>query len=134
LVEPASRGWTLENDGAMFTTIETATEAFKATDLFVMGPDNSQIAVTVFAAPIPAGTSEDEWIAAYNKASSRPPACTEKIAWQPITVGGVAGRLDACEDAQAFVVRDGRIYVFSVWQPDHTALLEAFLSTVKFTT
>lgn len=132
-VQPASRDWSLENDGEMFTTIETAERTFQATDLFVMGPNDNQIAVTVFAAPIPAGTSEDEWIASYYEASAVPPQCSALTSARPITVDGVAGRLDTCSDAQAFVFRDGRVYVFSVWQPDHEALLEAFLSTVKFT-
>jgi hypothetical protein len=131
-VVPASRYWSIENDGEMFTTIETAERAFQATDLFVMGPDGSQIAITGFAGAVPAGMSKDEWIATYNEAQNRPEACSGTIDWRPVTVDGLAGRLDPCADAQAFVFRDGVVYVFSIWQPDQVALLEAFLSTVKW--
>jgi hypothetical protein len=131
-VTPASRDWSIEKDGAMFTTIDTFMQAAEATDLVVMGPDGSKIAITGFAAAVPAGMSEDDWIAAYNTAQNRPSRCTTAIDWRPITVDGAAGRLDPCGDAQAFVFRDGRVYVFSIWQPDHVALLEAFLSTVRW--
>lgn len=53
---------------------------------------------------------------------------------QPISVDGHPGSIavnEACEDAQAFVLIDGRIHVFAIWRAEE-ALLEAFLSTVKF--
>ena len=37
-----------------------------------------------------------------------------------------------CAGTFAFVVVDGRMYVFSIWRSGQDALLEAMLSTVTF--
>jgi hypothetical protein len=39
---------------------------------------------------------------------------------------------EACGDSEAFVLVDGRMFVFSEWRGGHDVLLKAFLSTVRF--
>ena len=132
MVTPASRDWSLETD----KDIESQAafdRTLAAVDLFVLGPDGSQIYVYAFAASVPPGMSEDEWLTTYYEGRST--VCSQAVEWQPITIDGRTGRLDVndrCADEQAFVFFDGRVYSFGIGQPNQRALLEAFLSTVRF--
>ena len=90
---------------------------------------------------LPAGMSQDAWIAAYRKpvvdafgAGCFPPPDQ----WQPVTVGGHAGGLYVgCNYAESETFVAGRAYVFTVAQPfgvpatpSTEELLRAFLATV----
>ncbi len=131
VVEPATRDWVLERDRDDF-------RGFGVVDRFHDESANFSVLVSAFAADLPSGTTEDEWIAAYYEGTMVDGhACDELIdgLMESISVDGRPGRIavnDACSDAQAFVVIDDRMHVFAVWRPRHAALLEAFLSTVDF--
>ncbi len=86
-------------------------------------------AVLGFAADVPAGTSEDAWLASYYAGSA---FCPTMPTFVPITVDGHPGRLDPCYDAQAFVFVGNRVYVFVIYQTEMQPLFRAFLSTVRF--
>ena len=94
-------------------------------------PNGPETAILGFAADVPAGTSEDAWLASYYAGGS---FCATIPAFVPITVDGHAGRLDPCYDAQAFVFIGHRVYVFVIFQTKMQPLFRAFLSTVKFPT
>jgi hypothetical protein len=111
-------------------------------------PSDYPIWLTALAVDVPAGASEDRWIADFY--ASRPIApgyCLYADAEQRlISVGGhratmVVGDTD-CADS-AFVFKDGGVHVFWLeaydrpaqmpeWRTLKTDLLEAFLSTVEF--
>ncbi|MBA2633069.1 MAG: hypothetical protein H0U86_08740 [Chloroflexi bacterium] len=129
--KPATRDWTFETDRLDFLT--------EAADSFIDEAAPYQIRFTAFADDVPSDMSEDEWITAYYEGSQgdgqQCDALIEKLQPIAVTVAGHAGRLlinDPCSDAQAFVFIDGRVHVFAVWRENQEALLEAFLSTVKF--
>jgi hypothetical protein len=125
-VTAADRDWSLRTSRLDYLT--------SAADQFIDPGATFQVLVTAFADDVPSGTSVEEWIKAYYEGS--PQGCgalSEDI--RPISVDGNPGRLvvaDPCSDAQAFVFFGGRVHVFAVWRDNQEALLEAFLSTVKF--
>jgi hypothetical protein len=86
-------------------------------------------AVTGLAADVPAGMSEEAWLAAYYGDAA---FCPTVPTFVPITVDGNAGRLDTCYDAQAIVFVGNRVYVFAIHRTDNQPLFSAFLSTVTF--
>ncbi|HEY8239052.1 MAG TPA: hypothetical protein VIF63_06430 [Candidatus Limnocylindrales bacterium] len=87
-------------------------------------------AVTGFAADVPTGQSESQWLAAYYADAAFCP--TSVPIFQPITVDGHQGRLDQCYDAQAIVFIGDRVYVFAIHRTDNQPLFSSFLSTVRF--
>jgi hypothetical protein len=123
--EPATRNWSLKVDRGKTVN--------PGTDHFIGGPDGNQIGVTVFSALVPAGTSNDDWIAAWI-ASGSDYSCTPTVQWEDITVGGQPAKFDpdACNANQAYVFIGDRAYVFSIWRGNQAPLLKAFLSTVRF--
>jgi hypothetical protein len=91
-------------------------------------PSGPETAVLGFAADVPAGTTEDAWLASYYAGSSY---CPTMPTFVPITVDSHPGKLDPCFDAQAFVFVGNRVYVFVIYQQEEQPLFRAFLSTVK---
>lgn len=129
---PSVRDWVFDTDRLEFRS--------EAADSFIDPTAQYQIRFTAFAVDVPPGTSEDEWITAYYEGSRGDgipcDALIKELQPIAVTVDGHEGRMwinDGCSDAQAFIFRDGRAHVFAVWRADQEALLEAFLSTVKFT-
>ena len=129
---PSVRQWVFETDRLDFIS--------EAADTFIDETAQYKIRFSAFAVDVPLGASEDEWITAYYEGSrgdgNQCDALIKDLQPIAVTVDGHEGRMwvnDACSDAQAFVFRDGRVHVFAVWRNDQQALLEAFLSTVKFT-
>jgi len=124
---PATGEWTFETSRLDFRTPDA--------DTIIDESSVYPIRFTAFAFDIPPNMSDEEWIAAYYEGA--PPACLTPIEdMQPVSVDGHAGRIaisDACSDAQAFIPIDGQVHVFAVWREKQILLLEAFLSTVKFT-
>jgi hypothetical protein len=100
-----------------------------ASDVFEGTADGLDTAVTGFATDVPAGTSEDAWLASYYAGGS---FCPTMPTFVPITVDGHPGRLDPCYDAQAFVFVGNRVYVFLIYRTEMQPLFRAFLSTVRF--
>jgi hypothetical protein len=94
-------------------------------------PNGPETAVLGFAADVPAGTSEDSWLASYYAGGS---FCPTMPAFVSITVDGHPGRLDPCYDAQAFVFVGHRVFIFVIFQTQMQPLFTAFLSTVKLPT
>ena len=114
-------------------------------DLF-KAPDDSVI-FTALAAPIPSGTSGDDWIATYvrNDASGSPAASAspDPCAMVPADLGATSvdghsatfwrePESSDCGATWAFVPVGDRMYVFAVWLPGYDPLLKEFLSTVTF--
>jgi hypothetical protein len=98
-------------------------------DHFIGGVSGDQTAVTGFAAAVPPGMSEDEWLAAFYADGAFCPTIPNFVT---ITVDGHAGRLDPCYDAQAFVFIGNRVYVFAIHRTEEQPLFRSFLSTVRF--
>jgi hypothetical protein len=98
-------------------------------DVLLGSPNGVETAVLGFASDVPAGTSEDAWLASYYAGSG---FCPTMPTFEPITVDGHPGRLDPCYDAQAFVFVGNRVYVFVIFQTEMQPLFRAFLSTVTF--
>jgi hypothetical protein len=126
---PATRPWVLATDAATNTTT--------AADHFIDPTATYQILLTAFAADVPAGMSEDEWLTTYfTTADAGLGDCGVTVAaLVPTTVDGRPGRIrdsSACSDAQAFIFIAGRVHVFGIWREGQRQLLEAFLATVKF--
>jgi hypothetical protein len=119
---PATRDWSLEIDDEVTT----------GADFFVEPTASYHVAVQAFSAPVPAGMSNEDWIAQFNVPSGNCPLPPEE--WEAITVDGQPAVFnpDACDASQAYVVLGDRVYRFSVWRADQQALLKAFLSTVRF--
>lgn len=127
---PATSDWSLEAD-------RTTDWAAKAADQFLDTAAAYGIGVTAFTAPVPAGMSDEDWLAAYNAPysdGSGPTGCTPIDQFEAVTVDGQPGLLnpDACDASQAFVFIGDQVHVFSAWRPDEVPLLKGFLSTVKF--
>ena len=125
----ATRDWSLEADRIDWQT--------KAADRFISTDAAYQIGVTSFSAPVPAGMSNEDWLAAYTAPQSDgapTTGCTPIDQFEAITVDGQPGLLnpDACDASQAFVFIGDRVYVFSAWRPGQVSLLKGFLSTVRF--
>ena len=99
-----------------------------ASDVFEGSWDGQDTAVTGFAADVPAGTTEDAWLASYYAGSA---FCPTMPTFVSITVDDHPGRLDPCYDAQAFVFVGNRVYVFLIFRTEEQPLFRAFLSTVK---
>jgi hypothetical protein len=98
-------------------------------DVFLGNPSNGpETGVFGFAADVPAGTSEDAWLASYYAGRNY---CPTMPTFVPITVDGHPGKLDPCYDAQAFVFVGNRVYVFVIFRTEMQPLFRAFLSTVK---
>ena len=128
---PATRDWSLGADRTDFQT--------KAAGGFIETDAACQILVTAFSAPVPAGMTNEAWLAAYiapDSSGARTTACTSIDKWEAITVDGKPGQFnpDACDASQAFVFIGDRVHVFSTWRPNRVGLLKAFLSTVRFRT
>lgn len=128
----ATADWSFETSRLDFRTSEA--------DWFIDESSVYPIRFSAFAVDVPPGTSDDEWITAYYKGSQaggqQCDAVIETLQPIAVTVDGHTGRMlinDPCDDAQAFVFIGGRVHVFAIWRPNQEALLEAFLSTVKFT-
>jgi len=121
----ATRNWDFAKDRLALG----ATAPGGAVDVFVGGPNANQTAVFGFATDVPAGTSEDAWLASYYAGSG---FCPTMPTFVPITVDGQPGRLDPCYDAQAFVFVGTRVYVFVIFRTEQQPLFRAFLSTVRF--
>jgi len=121
----ATRDWAFAKDRLALE----ATAPGGAVDVFVGGPTGNETAVFGFAADVPAGTSEDAWLASYYAGGN---FCPTIPTFVPITVDGHPGRLDPCYDAQAFVFVGNRVYVFVIFRTGQQPLFRGFLSTVKF--
>jgi hypothetical protein len=124
----STRQWSFAVDQKVFLTT--------AADSFGMDPR-----VTAFAADVPAGTSNDAWIASYYgpDAKGTPDPCqhvpvdlgTKQVNGHPVVFWNevVAG---SCEGTSAFVFIGNRVYVFTIGRAGQQPLLEALMSTVKF--
>lgn len=99
-------------------------------DHFTGDVDGGSTAMTGLAADVPAGMSEDAWLAAYYGDDGR--FCPTMPTFESITVDGNPGRFDTCYDAQAIVFIGNRVYVFAIHRSDYQPLFRAFLSTVTF--
>ena len=76
-------------------------------------------------APLDAGQSGPEWLAAFC------PTCGD-LPTRPVVVDGQPGTLvSGASEALAYVFVDDKVYVFGVWRDGYEPLLEEFLSTVQ---
>ncbi len=130
-VAPATRDWSLDS------VDRTNWMGHGVADRFHESAATFAVLVTAFADDLPAGMSEDEWITAYFEPAGEPvEGCgTSSKDVRPITVDGHPGTLvneQPCSDTIAVVCFDGRVHVFAVWRENQEALLESFLSQVKF--
>ena len=120
----ATRDWAFDKDRLSLS----AAGPGGVWDVLIGSPNGLETAVLGFASDVPAGTSEDAWLASYYAGSG---FCPTMPTFEPITVDGHPGRLDPCYDAQAFVFVGHRVYVFVIYQTQMQPLFRAFLSTVK---
>ena len=130
-------GWTATQATTTGRSRPTGSTQTKAADRFISTDAAYQIGVTSFSAPVPAGMSNEDWLAAYTAPDSDgapTTGCTPIDQFEAITVDGQPGLLnpDACDASQAFVFIGDQVYVFSAWRPDQVPLLKGFLSTVRF--
>lgn len=130
-VEPATRDWSIDSVDRLNWM------GFAVADRFHDSAPSFAVLVTAFADDVPAGTSEDEWIAAYLEPAGEPvEGCgnlSEDV--RTITVDGRSGTLvndQPCSATMAIVFSDDRVHVFAVWRENQEALLDAFLSEVEF--
>ena len=124
----STRQWSLAVDQFDFLT--------SAADSFGSDPH-----VTVFAVDVPAGTSNDAWIASYYgpDAKGSPDPCqhvpvdlaTKQVNGHPVVFWN---ELDGaqCAGTSAFVFIGNRVHVFTIGRAGQQPLFEALLSTVKF--
>jgi hypothetical protein len=124
----STRQWSLAVD--QYDWLTSAADSF--------GPDPH---VTVFAVDVPAGTSNDAWIASYYgpDAKGSPDPCqhvpvdlaTKQVDGHPVAFWDeiAAGN---CGGTSAFVFIGNRVDVFFIGRAGQQPLLEALLSTVKF--
>jgi hypothetical protein len=120
----ATRDWVVANDPLAAPAPGGALDV-----LLGIPPNGPETAVFGFATVVPAGTSEDAWLASYYAGRTY---CPTMPTFLPITVDGHPGRLDPCYDAQAFVFVGNRVYIFVIYQTNMQPLFRAFLSTVRF--
>ena len=83
---------------------------------------------------LPAGTSFVTWFAAYD--ADRAKVCAAASDNEDIVVDNVIGRLDVhCPTTylEAVVPKDGRVYVFTMFQPFSRPLFASLLDTVRLT-
>lgn len=122
--EAATRDWSLEAD-------RTDWKGYEVADRFLGTYDLQTVLVTAFAADVPSGMSDDEWLTAYCESSFQGAGFLPGIMVDGRR--GVIAASYACSDApHVFVFNEGRVHVFAVWRENQQALLEAFLSTVRF--
>ena len=84
---------------------------------------------------LPAGTSFNTWFAAYD-ADRTKTTCGAASNNEDITIDGLIGRLDIhcpTKYLEAVIPTDGRVYVFTVFQPFTRPFFESFLATVHLT-
>jgi hypothetical protein len=125
---PAVRDFVLATDRT--TSDEVASDQF--IDEQALG--SAQILISAFAAPVPEGTSETNWIDAYHApAEGDTPGCRQlSEAMVPVVIDGRTGLLGTnCNWLDAFVFDADRVYVFTVWRDDQRAVMDALLSTVQ---
>jgi hypothetical protein len=146
---PATRAWDFEIGQRWAASQSEGADQFGGSSAYVLSSAGYLISFTAFAVDVPAGTSEERWMADYY--ASGPwmwTGCYEyaDAEQRPISVDGQRGTMivgDRGCGASAFVFVDGRVHVFGLeahdqpstnpeWQPLRTALLEAFLGTVEF--
>ncbi len=124
---PSTRAWTLATDRTDWLT--TASDGFHAGD--------GTVYFSVFAAPIPAGTTAAQWIATYHGQANPCPETPLDIG--TTSVGGHAATMTVessgipdCGGDHAYVQIGSKMYVFSVWLDQREGLFKAFVSTVVF--
>lgn len=153
---PATQAWGFETDHTMsaLCCMHEGSDQFAEVNPYTIGnpgvfSSEYPIWLRVFAVDVPAGTSEDRWMADYyaSRPDMSPDYCQYADTQQrPISVDGQRGTMivgdTECGDS-AFVFIDGRVHVFWLeaydrpaqmpeWPTLKTDLLEAFLSTVEF--
>ena len=135
-VDPSDHVWTLAKDLPSFTS--SALEHFTGVDSV-----NGDVRVSAWSVAVEPGITLEDWIAAYCPLNADPctgikdravPVYAEPRDRHP----GVLVPFD--EDAYAFFLNGGRIYVVAVWRPEHDLsvrkyggsrrLLEAFALTM----
>jgi hypothetical protein len=124
----STRQWSLKVD--QYDWLTSAADSF--------GPDPH---VTGFAVDVPAGTSNDAWIASYYgpDAKGSPDPCqhvptdlaTKQVDGHPVAFWDELPNGD-CEGTSAFVFMGNRVNVFFVGRAAQHPLFEALMSTVKF--
>jgi hypothetical protein len=124
----STRQWSLAVD--QYDWLTSAADSF--------GPDPH---VTVFAVDVPAGSSNDAWIASYYvpDAKGSPAPCqhvpvdlaTKQVDGHPVAFWNELGAGD-CGGTQGFVFIGNRVYVFFIGRAGQQPLLEALMSTVTF--
>lgn len=84
---------------------------------------------------LPAGTSFENWFAAYDADRSLN-TCGAPSHNEDVTVDTLIGHLDvhcAASYLEAVIPKGGRVYVFTMFQPFNRPLFEALLATVRLT-
>ena len=137
--------WTVTSGAVPWLPITSDPDATGAEDIFVApAPDTSRLNVT--SALLPAGMSEDQWLASYvaNLPPGWPKECwPDPPNWGRVTVdgypGAIHGGMSDCNFTEALVFVDGRLYEIAV-TPNPNSLTSkvfdwgqfyAFLDTVK---
>src|SRR4051794_1435717 len=121
---PASRTWSLDADRADWSG--------PGSDHFVGDGGGQSVLLTAFSVGVTDATSLSDWVAAYMEPPGTLGPCRVSTP-APISIDGHAGLTTdtTCEDSEAFVRVNDRVYVFSVWRSGERPLLEAFVSTVR---
>jgi len=125
----STRQWSLAVD--QYDWLTSASDSF--------GPDPH---VVVFAVDVPAGTSNDAWIASYYgpDAKGSPDPCqhvpvdlaTKQVDGHAVAFWNELDTSSTCGGTWAFVFIGNRAYVFMIGRPGQEPLFEALMSTVTF--
>jgi hypothetical protein len=149
-VTPATRDFEIDQRSAAPQYEES--DQFGGSSAFVFSYGGYRISFSAFAVDVPAGTSEERWMADYYAGrlpGMAPGSCEYADAEpRPISVDGHRGTMivgDAVCGDSALIFIDGRAQVFELgaadrilpaqlpeWRTDKTALLQALLGTVEF--
>lgn len=124
--EPATRDWALADDVERRFASDAADRFSNNMEAFY---------VTGFAARLPAGMSEDDWIDAYVRdVGSENATCAGPFPKpETVTIDDNPARLiHNCYNTQAVAFIGDRVHVFAEWRGSNGPFLKAFLSTVRF--
>ena len=127
---PAFYDWVVES------RFEFWSSAGEGADRFINSfkPRDTQEHLIAMSAVVPGGVTETAWIDAFEKLPAgftldATDCLTTAAEMSAITISGHDGRISTKCEMSAFVLVDGRMYIFSV--DGDEALFRAFLSTVR---
>ena len=125
-VRPSTHDWKLDPDGRTDASVDD-----NGAEIFVS--PSGTIAISVWAADLPAGTKLEDWVATYCAVNTRPCDGIDQrtgTAYSETRDRHPGLLVPFADDLQAFFPGDGKVYVIAAWRPvgefDAQRLVEAF--------